>query len=230
MAALAWCVLPTVVGAAPGAPAPPAAKQSASKEAKEEVHAAAKEGREKVAAAKEEAKEKVGAAKQEMKAKVAAAKEDLREARAAEGPTPATPSAEPSERGRERRHHEMGRMHEHVKRPSEIPPPIREALRMHARRVARLTRIRTLAEAAGDKKSAAECDKLLALANEHHEKHMSHLWHQHEPGAGAEGAAEPAAAAPSAAAPAAAPGHKHKHKHEHGDKDDKAEEAQEGKP
>jgi hypothetical protein len=98
------------------------------------------------------------------------------------------PPEQRAERARERRRSELRAMRSHFQRGADIPPPVREALRKHARRSARLLRIRVLAEAAGDKASIARCDQLIALERTRHHARMAQLLPK---SSAAPGAAEP---------------------------------------
>lgn len=157
--------------------------REAAKQAREKVIAAKQEARESLEAARGEAREKMKVAKEEMKAahedvkvKLGAAREELREQLHEKvdqvlGP----PLAERAARAREHRRNALRAMHPHWRRGADIPPQAREALRRHARRTARLLRIRALAEAAGDAKSVERCDKLLELERSHHQARMGRL-------------------------------------------------------
>ena len=175
------------------------------KEARDKAREAAKEAREAVVAAKDEAREAVVAAKDEARAKLEAARADVKTAGAEVKAKLGEAREElrqnmhegvdqlfgkPEDRAERARQHRRGEMHAlraHWRRGADIPPPVREALRQHARRTARLLRIRALAEAAKDKASIERCDKLLELERTHHQARMGRL-------------------VPKTAAPAAAPG------------------------
>jgi hypothetical protein len=132
--------------------------------------------------------------------------------RAAEAPGAEQGKLTPEERARTRegRSKSARRMRwlalmRHWKRPSEIPPDVRNELRHHARRVARLQRIRALAEEKHDKKTLARCDKLLAHEQERHAKKMeeqSSAQAKLQVGAPPDPTGKPAAAPVPAAAPA----------------------------
>ncbi len=92
-----------------------------------------------------------------------------------------------------------GMMHR-FKRPADIPPDIRNELRHHAQRLARLQRIRAVAQEKSDQPVLARADKLLALEQERHQKKMRAHW---DALARAQAAAGPAAA--PAGDPKAAP-------------------------
>jgi hypothetical protein len=86
-----------------------------------------------------------------------------------------------------------GMMHR-FKRPADIPPDIRNELRQHARRLARLQRIRVMAQEKSDQAALARADKLLAVEQERHQKKMRTHW---DALARDEAAAAPAPAADS---------------------------------
>lgn len=90
-----------------------------------------------------------------------------------------------------------GMMHR-FKRPADIPPDIRNELRHHAQRLARLQRIRAVAQEKSDQPVLARADKLLALEQERHQKKMRAHW---DALAQAKAAAGPAADPKAAAAP-----------------------------
>jgi hypothetical protein len=150
-------------------------------EAREKVREVAHEARDKLEEARgeahqqlKEAREEVKAAGQDIKAKLGEAREELREGmHNTVDKVLGAPDAEHAERAREHRRGAMRALHSHWRRGVDIPPPAREALRHHARRTARLTRIRALAEAAGDTKSVERCDKLLELERNHHQARMA---------------------------------------------------------
>jgi hypothetical protein len=167
---------------APAAAKPKTAKEEA-KEAKQKVREASKEAGETVAAAKDEAVAKIEAAKteakatmkaahEEMKAKMGEAREDLRAGMHEKVDEVLGPPEDRAERARVHRRNQMHALRPHWKRGADIPPPVRAELRQHARRTARLMRIRALAEAKKDTKSVERCDKLLELENTHHQKRM----------------------------------------------------------
>jgi hypothetical protein len=105
------------------------------------------------------------------------------------------------ERGkRARRMAWRGMMHR-FKRPADIPPDIRNELRHHARRLARLQRIRAVAQEKRDQGVLTRIDKLMTLEQERHHKKMRVHW---DALARANAAAAPVA--PPAADPKAAPG------------------------
>jgi hypothetical protein len=68
------------------------------------------------------------------------------------------------------------RMSGHVERPRDVPPAVREELRRHAQRIARLQRIRIVATEQNDRDSVARVDKLVARENARHEKRLPALW------------------------------------------------------
>jgi hypothetical protein len=64
----------------------------------------------------------------------------------------------------------------YVKRPSEIPPAAREELRVHARRMARLARIRALGEYANDQQAVQRADALSERERNRHKSELARLW------------------------------------------------------
>lgn len=68
------------------------------------------------------------------------------------------------------------RMSGRVERPRDVPPAVREELRRHAQRIARLRRIRLVATEQSDRDSVARVDKLVARENARHEKRLPALW------------------------------------------------------
>jgi hypothetical protein len=88
-----------------------------------------------------------------------------------------------------------GMMHR-VQRPAEIPPEMRQELREHARRIARLHRIRTLARERQDEDALNRANVLVGRELARNRKRMAELWQafmQHKAAAAA--AAPPAAQA-----------------------------------
>lgn len=149
--------------------------RQAAKEARETVTAARQEAREKLDAARSEAQGKVKAAHADVKAKLGTAREELREKMHETVDQVLGPPEDRAERAREARRSRMHALRAHWKRGADIPPPVREELQKHARRTARLQRIRALAEANGDVKSVERCDELLELERAHHDKRMERL-------------------------------------------------------
>lgn len=63
-----------------------------------------------------------------------------------------------------------------AERPQDVTPSVREELRRHAQRVARLRRIRVLATEKQEPALVERTDKLLARENGRHEKKLAVLW------------------------------------------------------
>jgi len=63
-----------------------------------------------------------------------------------------------------------------VEQPRDVPPSVREELRRHAQRIARLRRIRFIATEQNDRESVARVDALVARENARHEKQLPQLW------------------------------------------------------
>lgn len=63
-----------------------------------------------------------------------------------------------------------------VDHPDQVPPNVREELRRHAQRVARLRRIRTLASQRNDAALAARADVLIAREDARHKRKLETLW------------------------------------------------------
>lgn len=103
------------------------------------------------------------------------------------------------ERGkRARRMAWRGMMHR-FKRPADIPPDIRKELRQHARRLARLQRIRAVAQEKLDQGVLTRIDKLMTREQERHQKQMRTHWDALAQTQAATGPAAPPAADPKAA-------------------------------
>jgi hypothetical protein len=63
-----------------------------------------------------------------------------------------------------------------VERPRDVPPSVREELRRHAQRIARLRRIRFVATEQNDRESVTRVDALVARENARHEGRLPQLW------------------------------------------------------
>jgi colicin import membrane protein len=63
-----------------------------------------------------------------------------------------------------------------VERPQDVPPAVREELRRHAQRTARLKRIRTLANEKREAALTARADTLIAREEQRHAKKLATLW------------------------------------------------------
>jgi hypothetical protein len=92
-----------------------------------------------------------------------------------------------------------GMMHR-FKRPADIPPDIRNELRHHARRLARLQRIRAVAQEKRDQGVLTRIDKLMTLEQERHQKKMRAHWDALAQANAAAGPTAPPAMDPKAAA------------------------------
>jgi len=157
---------------------------AAKAQAHEEVHAAEHQVAQDVEAAKQqgqqaldEARERMHEARQQLLDK---AHQKLDEALAGGDQG----DAQAAQRARDARRAAFHDMHAHVKRPAEIPPEVRQALRVHAQRSARLARIRALAEQAGDSAAVARTDTLIAKERAQHHGKLARFWQLHgAPGA-----------------------------------------------
>jgi len=159
------------------------------REAKEEVLEASHEARDK-------AKQAAIEAKLETKHAVHEAREEAREKaheavdavetqthRALQGLRAAIGGSDRAERVRHARKAAFEKVARRVKKPSDVPHKVREELRHHARRVARLARIRALAAEKPDPALVERSDALLKRENERHETKMSKLWATERPAA-----------------------------------------------
>jgi hypothetical protein len=64
----------------------------------------------------------------------------------------------------------------HVKRPGDIPPAARLEFRVHARRMARLARIRALAEYANDRATVQRADRISERERMRHQHALRRVW------------------------------------------------------
>ncbi|MBK8994885.1 MAG: hypothetical protein IPM35_03920 [Myxococcales bacterium] len=139
-------------GGPPGAKGPGKAAAEAVREKRAEL-------KEKIDEKKAAAEDKKDAAKEEVKE----AKKDLKEAWAKLRETR-------KERRQERREEikkKWGDLHKH--------PAVKAELKVHAWRMARLKRIRAVADAEGKTDTVARVDKLIEKEKERHQKHMDTL-------------------------------------------------------
>jgi hypothetical protein len=132
-------------------------------EAKAKAEEKKEEAKEKVDAAKDAAKDKVEEAKDKVDADLKDLKDDWKKKR-----------AEWVEKRKERRDQVKDELKK--KYGDELKAPaVKEELKHHARRVARLERIIFLAEATDKKKVVEKAQEALKKENERHEKHMETL-------------------------------------------------------
>lgn len=96
------------------------------------------------------------------------------------------------ERGKHARQTYWRMLMQQVRSPSEIPPSVRNELRHHGRRLARLQRIKMLAEDKHDKKAIARIEKLMAHEHERHGRKMHEQVTALAPGKAAAPGAAPA--------------------------------------
>jgi hypothetical protein len=82
-------------------------------------------------------------------------------------------AADRPERARRSRHNAWRVLGTRVKRPADIPPEIRDEYRQHARRMARLQRIRRLALVKPDQQVLERVAKLMAREHARHHKQLS---------------------------------------------------------
>lgn len=139
--------------------------EAALERAREIGHEAAVKAQDKVERAKEVGRE----AAQEAEVKVEAAGERVREV-----------AAEVGERLRAARRAAFDGMDDRVDRPSDIPPPARAELKLHARRIAELQRIRSLAQQKGDLEAKQRSEELIAREHSRHDRRMGELLRRSE--------------------------------------------------
>jgi hypothetical protein len=140
---------------------------------------AADEGREALRETKENAEDAVARGTEQAKAALERAREEARALllKAADGlaPNAAEDRAERqrvrNERWAELRTHLSGQPSD----PAAIAPPLREELEHHARRMARLERIRRTAADVNDNEAIAQADALIARENARHERRVAVL-------------------------------------------------------
>jgi hypothetical protein len=139
-------------------------------EARDQVKTAVDKAPDEARAAMEKARSEGREAMQQARDAMKEASDSLKQA------LPGVPgNKERSERARYARRMAWHGMMHRLHRPSDIPPAMREELRHHARRMAKLTRIRAIAT---DKKDAAvtkRCDALITREQARHEAKMAQL-------------------------------------------------------
>jgi ElaB/YqjD/DUF883 family membrane-anchored ribosome-binding protein len=160
-----------------------------------DTRAAMEQAREAMKEAREEAREAIEKAPAEARAQMKDAREEMQKAReqgrdaleqakaAMDKARDQVQQALPGLPGTASRHDQaryarrvawhglMGR----VSQPSEIAPPVREELRHHAQRMAKLQRIHAVAASKHDKSTVVRCDKLLARELTRHEARLALL-------------------------------------------------------
>jgi ferritin-like metal-binding protein YciE len=153
----------------------------------EEARAHMKEARDQVQEARDQVKSAVDKAPDEARAAMEKARAEGREAmqqardamkEARESLKQALPGAGPKERAERARYARRMAWHammHRVRRPSDIPPAMREELRHHARRMARLARIRAIATDKKDEAVTKRCDALITREQARHETKMAQL-------------------------------------------------------
>jgi hypothetical protein len=161
-----------------------------------------KEAREQVQEAREQVKTAVDKAPDEARAAIEKARAEGREAmqqardamkEASDSLKQALPGVpankERTERARYARRMAWHAMMHRLHRPSDIPPAMREELRHHARRMAKLTRIRSIATEKKDAAVTKRCDALITREQARHEAKMAQLEKALPPPAPAQAAA-----------------------------------------
>jgi hypothetical protein len=122
----------------------------------------------------DEAAEKVGELKSEAEAAAAKAKAEAEGAheimRDAVGAT-----GESALRNVQRRS-TWRELAKNVDRPENVPPNVREELRRHAQRIARLRRIRALASESNQPELVARADSLIAREDARHKRKLESFW------------------------------------------------------
>ena len=141
------------------------AAHEAAAEAGDKIEQVREVGRE----AAEQAGEKIGEAREVGREAVQQAGAQLQNA----GESVRLAAESLAERLRSARRAAFQALHGRVNKPSEIPGPARAELRVHARRIAHLKRIRALAEKAGDKPALERTDKLIAREQSRHREQLS---------------------------------------------------------
>jgi hypothetical protein len=89
---------------------------------------------------------------------------------------PAPQPADQLARAQAARRSAWQRLAHQVKRPSDIPALARQELRVHARRVARLARVRALAATTNDQAIVQRADKLLEREQTRHRAALTRVW------------------------------------------------------
>jgi hypothetical protein len=140
--------------------------QEAREQVKSAVDKAPDEARVAMEKARAEGREAVQQARDAMKD----ARESLKQAL----PGMAGPK-DRAERARYARRMAWHAMMHRVHRPSDIPPAMREELRHHARRMARLARIRAIASDKKDEAVTKRCDALITREQARHQAKMAQL-------------------------------------------------------
>jgi hypothetical protein len=146
------------------------------KEARDQMKEARDQMKEAVDKAPDEARAAIEKARAEGREAMQQARDAMKDAR--DSLTQALPGAGAKDRAERARyarriawHGLMHRLH----RPSDIPPGMREELRHHARRMARLTRIRAIATDKKDQAVSRRCDALITREQARHEAKMTQL-------------------------------------------------------
>jgi hypothetical protein len=147
-------------------------------ETREKAHEAKEQAREAMHEAHEQAREAMEEAREQTKDALDKARENMRDAlhQAADSLDDDKDPEARRQHAREREWHALqGRMHKREGQGPRIDPAVSSELRHHARRTARLERIRALALDAHDQPSVEHCDALIGKERERHEQHMSTL-------------------------------------------------------
>ncbi|MCA9592645.1 MAG: hypothetical protein KC776_05015 [Myxococcales bacterium] len=165
--------------AAPAASQPKTAKEQLKKaaEARKEAREKSKEAREKTKEAIKKTREDAGDAEEARKA-AKEAREEARDARHDAGAQTREAWKQSWEQLKETRKERRQKRREEIKEKwGDLTkhPAVRAELKVHAWRLARLTRVRTLAKAAGKDAVVERADKLIAKEKARHDKHMETL-------------------------------------------------------
>lgn len=150
--------------------------RSAMKEAQHDVRTAIEKAPEETRAAVQEAREAVQKARDQGREAIKQAKDAMQKARdQVEGALPGAGQESRKQRARYARRVAWHGLMNRVQSPSAIAPVVRQELRHHAGRVAKLQRIRALAAEQHDDPVMQRCDKLLAREQKRHQDKLEHM-------------------------------------------------------
>jgi hypothetical protein len=155
--------------------------QEAMREAREAAREAGNEARETLGAARDKAREAMRAARDSLREAMLAAAKRLEDDSAQRPPDTAADQRRRDEARRRRFEELRDELNAPPGHAAAITEPLQRELRTHSRRVARLVRIRALAEKKQDQKTLERCDALLEKEQARHEARLDVLFAAKEP-------------------------------------------------
>lgn len=156
--------------------------QKAMKEASEAVRKAREQAQQQAKAAMEQAREGMEQSREQVREQMQSAREEVR-TKMEEAHAAMRGAIGAGDRGAIMKHTRRKlflSMRPHVERPEDIPSAVRDELRTHARRMARLTRAREVAIEVKNDEAKTRSQQLMAREMVRHRQQLIALWQQHQ--------------------------------------------------